>query len=202
VGRLVIWRGLHDEYIEAARIDLSPNGLGATGTQIGTDPLHYRLEYTLEADRDFITRHLSVEADGDGWSRSVQLAHDGSGRWELQARNDGDVDLPPPGGTTTSLNDARDCDLGFSPVTNLMPIRRHALHQRLGSVDLLAAWVSVPDLGIVAYRQRYESVSVDAAGAVVRFTSLDTHEGFTSELELDRDGLVLLYPGLARRAGR
>jgi hypothetical protein len=35
----------------------------------------------------------------------------------------------------------------------------------------------------------------------VRFTSLGIHEGFTSELQLDRDGLVLVYPELARRVG-
>jgi hypothetical protein len=82
-----------------------------------------------------------------------------------------------------------------------MPIRRHAIHERRASVELVVAWVSVPDLGVVAYSQRYEHVRSNATGAVVRFTSLSVHDGFMSDLELDRDGLVLVYPQLACRIG-
>ena len=53
----------------------------------------------------------------------------------------------------------------------------------------------MPDLSLHASRQRYEHVRP----GVVRFTDLGLHEGFTAELELDADGLVLLYPELARR---
>jgi uncharacterized protein len=77
----------------------------------------------------------------------------------------------------------------------LMPVRRHSLHERDGVTEILAAWVSVPDLTLRASRQRYEHVRP----GVVRFTDLDVHEGFTAELELDADGLVLIYPELARR---
>ena len=99
------------------------------------------------------------------------------------------------GATAPELDGALDCDLGLSPLTNLMPIRRHALHQREGVAEILAAWVSVPDLSLHASRQRYEHVRT----GVVRFTDLGVHDGFSAELELDADGLVLLYPELARR---
>lgn len=197
----MIWRGLDQWLTEAATIHLDATGLRATGTQLGTVPMTYRLDYTLDAAQDFVTRSLSVEISGEGWSRGVRLAHDGTGGWHCESKSHGDVDLPAPGGDMKALADARDCDLGFSPLTNLMPIRRHALHTRPGSVDLLVAWVSVPDLGVVAYPQRYEQIRADAVGAVVRFTSRGVHEGFTSELELDRDGFVLVYPHLARRVG-
>jgi hypothetical protein len=36
---------------------------------------------------------------------------------------------------------------------------------------------------------------------VVRFASLGIDEGFVADLELDRDGLVVSYPQLARRVG-
>jgi len=57
----------------------------------------------------------------------------------------------------------------------------------------------VPDLGLHASRQRYEHVRGGSHGAVVRYLDVGAHAGFTSELEVDGDGLVRLYPGLARR---
>jgi hypothetical protein len=36
---------------------------------------------------------------------------------------------------------------------------------------------------------------------VVRYVDVGAHAGFTSDLEVDGDGLVRLYPGLARRVG-
>ncbi len=61
------------------------------------------------------------------------------------------------------------------------------------------AWVSVPDLGLHASPQRYEHLRREANEAVVRYIDLGTDRGFTSELVLDHDGLVLVYPQLARR---
>ena len=80
-----------------------------------------------------------------------------------------------------------------TPLTNLMPIRRHALHERDEAHDFAMAWVSVPDLGIHRSPQRYEH----GRSGVVRFVSLDSD--FTAELELDADGFVVRYPRLAER---
>ncbi|CAN5355707.1 hypothetical protein BH20ACT9_BH20ACT9_00290 [soil metagenome] len=92
---------------------------------------------------------------------------------------------------------AVDCDLGYSPLTNLLPVRRHGLHERPGGADFVMAWVSVPDLGMHPSQQRYEHVRRQAGGATVRYVG--AHRGFTGDLELDEDGLVLVYPHLARR---
>jgi hypothetical protein len=61
------------------------------------------------------------------------------------------------------------------------------------------AWVSVPDLELLASPQRYEHVRTGGPGAIVRFLDRGLFDGFTAELPLDRDGLVIDYPGLARR---
>jgi hypothetical protein len=87
----------------------------------------------------------------------------------------------------------RDCDLALSPLTNAMPILRHGLHEQPGAVDFTMAWVDVPSLTVHESRQRYEHV----APGVVRYVD----DSFTAELELDRDGLVVRYPGLAARVG-
>ena len=199
MARLLLWSALDGWRAEVASVDLSAEGVRATGTQLGIDPLAYRLDYRLDASEGFVTRSLDADVTGEGWSRRLRLSHDGDGGWECEADGEGDVDLPAPGGDVGPLGDALDCDLGLSPLTNVMPIRRHALHEQDESMDFVMAWVSVPDLGLHSYPQRYEHVRRDAGGAVVRFVDKGLSPGFVSELVLDRDGLVLLYPELARR---
>jgi hypothetical protein len=196
--RLLLWRGLDEWRAEAACVELDDRGLRATGTQLGVDPLPYRLDYELDASDGFVTQTLEVEATGGGWTRSLRLERDG-GAWRCEAEEDGEAPLPPAGGPVDGLQDALDCDLGFSPLTNMMPIRRHALHEGPGSADFVMAWVAVPDLSLHASAQRYEHVCTMDDGAIVRFVDRGLFEGFTAELELDADALVRVYPGLARR---
>jgi hypothetical protein len=177
--RLPIWEGVDDWRAEVARVDLHAGGIQATGTQIGAG---YRLDYELDASAGWITRHLRVSVTAPDSERAVLLEHDGEGEW----LHDGE---PGP-----ALTGALDCDLGLSPLTNLMPVRRHDLHEQAGAAEISTAWVSVPDLSVHVSRQRYDHVRP----GVVRFTDLGLHEGFSADLELDADGLVLLYPELAR----
>ena len=89
---------------------------------------------------------------------------------------------------------ALDCDLGFSPLTNTMPILRHGLHRGGAPVDLIMAWVSVPDLAVHPMRQRYTPLRAGADRALIRYEHADS--SFTADLTFDRDGLVLHYPKL------
>ena len=198
-ARLVLWSGLDEWRTEAAWVDPTADGITATGTQVGTDPVPYRVDYELDAPERFVTRRFEVRAAGTGWSRRIELTHDGTGMWTCAAEHDGAVDLPRPGGDAETLRGALDCDLGLSPLTNYMPVRRHALHERAGEADFVVAWVSVPDLEVFASAQRYEHVRRGESTSVVRFVDRGRFAGFTAELELDPDGLVIVYPGLARR---
>jgi len=78
-----------------------------------------------------------------------------------------------------------------------MPIARSGLADRPGAEDFLMAWISVPDLGVVASAQRYEHVRAGENGAFVRYVDRGLFLGFEAELALDPSGLVRLYPGLA-----
>jgi uncharacterized protein len=170
------WNGELEWRQEVCELQLRADGLAATGAQVGSDPSPYRAVYELEARKAWVTRRLRVEVAGVG---SLELRHDGKGTW-AGVENAAD------------LEGALDCDLAFSPLTNLMPVRRHRLHQEPGAVDFAMAWVSLPDLKVHRSQQRYEHL----APGRVRFSDDD---GFTAELELDEDGLVVVYPGLARR---
>jgi hypothetical protein len=199
--RLVIWEGIDARRWEVARVDLAPQGVRADGTQVGIDPVPYRLDYRLDATSGFVTRELEVRVTGEGWSRRLHLEHDGRGIWHARVTAAGITprSLGPPGAGTAGLSEARDCDLGLSPLTNLLPVRRLDVLTGPGQAEIVTAWVAVPDLVLRPYRQRYEHVAVTARGAVVRFVDLGLSPGFTAELELDSDGLVEVYPRLARR---
>jgi hypothetical protein len=157
-------------------VQLRDDGLNAAGAQLGSTPTPYRAAYELEVRGDWATRRLRVEVGGVG---SLELRHDGKGTW---------AGVP----NAAELEGALDCDLAFSPLTNLMPIRRHRLHEQPGTVDFAMAWVSLPDLKVHRSGQRYEHLEPGR----VRFSDDD---GFTADLELDADGLVLTYPRLAHR---
>jgi hypothetical protein len=186
---------------EMASVELSADGLRARGSQLGRDPVPYRLDYELDATgTGFVTRSLSIDASGADWSRSLRLDRSDDGAWTIEAGDEGAPELPKAGGDPALLADALDCDLGFSPLTNAMPIRRHDLHRGPGEVDFLMAWVSVPDLSIEALAQRYTHLRLDPDGAVVRYESVENGDVvFSSDLELDTNGFVRLYPRLALR---
>jgi uncharacterized protein len=191
--RAVVW--LKDERAgcEFAEITLEPDRLTARGVAIGSSPIPYRLDYALETSAGFVTTLLDVSSQGAGWSRRLVLRGSGAGSWTIDADAYGHPDLTPPGGDSAALAGALDCDLGLSPVTNVMPILRHGLLSDGGPVELTAAWVSVPDLRVQPDGQRYTSVSEN----LVRYDALDG--SFSATISVDDDGLVVDYPGIAYR---
>jgi uncharacterized protein len=171
--------------VEFAEIELRRDSLTAHGVAIGTSPTPYRLDYTLETGTGWITSRLAVAARMEGRRRTLELRRDG--RWFTRYDDEDEQPLPE------SFDAALDCDLGLSPVTNLMPVLRHGIREGGGPVVLTTAWVSVPDLALTADEQRYSFVREGA----VRFEAVDG--SFTAELTLDDDGIVVDYPGIARR---
>jgi hypothetical protein len=194
--RFVIWTGVEEWLTETAAVELSEDGLSATGTQLGADPEPFRVDYRLDATDGFVTRALEATSTGEGWRRTLTLSHDGSGEWSAEVHDEGRVPGGAWDGSLPDLRQARDIDLQFSPLTNTMPIRRHGFADG-GSGDFVMAFVTTPSLVVEASRQRYEHVRETEAGAVVRYMSLDSD--FRADLELDAEGLVAFYPRLGRR---
>jgi uncharacterized protein len=138
-----------------------------------------------------------VSSRGEGWGRTLDLRRSTAGVWGVIANEEGDLDLPSAGGDPLSLTGSLDCDLGLSPVTNLMPVLRHDLLSGGGPVELTTAWVSVPDLGVRLDRQRYAFLRAGSDHRVIRYEATDGT--FAADITLDTDGIVIDYPGIARR---
>jgi uncharacterized protein len=196
VSRALVWQGVDAWRAEYADVWLRDDRLVARGVQVGVEPFPYEARYSLDTSPGYDTAHLSVNASGAGWSRHLDLRRDSAGVWDISVGRSGEVDLPDPGGNPAELDGARDCDLQSCPLTNTMPVLRERLREGGGAIDLTMAWVALPDLTVRRSGQRYEPID----SSRVRYVSLDSD--FTAELELDEDGLVVHYPGMAERVAK
>jgi hypothetical protein len=235
--RSLCWQRIDSTGIEHALFD-DRSGLYARGTVVGTAPLAYSGSYELLAGQDWATVRLTVNLEGAGWLRSLKLER-AAGRWHATAGEQGDLDAAlmheghpraelPGVENPDRLAGAIDVDLGYSPLTNTLPIRRLGLRaaaagtsqrspagdargagtsQRSPAGDARGAgtsqrspagtqqtvdvaWVLVPSLVVVPAKQTYTVV----APGTIRYSSGD----FAADLEVDGDGFVAHYPGLAR----
>jgi uncharacterized protein len=197
--RLLGWIGPKPVRIDVARVSLGDDRLSAHGSSTTDD---YSLTYRLATAPQWITRRLDVRVDGDGWWRQLMLQRDGDGRWSSRRREaTGDGEPVTTVAEHDGLTGALDCDLALCPLTNTMPVLRHGLigASRAGDhrqVELTMAWVSLPELDVVASAQRYESgVPVAAGGVQIRYQA----DSFVEHIEFDNDGLVVSYPSIGRR---
>jgi hypothetical protein len=179
-----MWQGAAVPSLEIAAIEEEDGCLSVRGTLVRASPEPCTVSYQLETTDEHVTVSLGVTAYGAGWSRSLELRRGAGGAWSSA-----------PGGRLPELDGALDCDIGFCCLTNTMPVLRHGLHSRVGTAELLVAWVSVPDLRVHADRQRYRHLARAGGGAVVRFES----GRYAADVEFDAAGYVVDYPGLARR---
>ena len=63
-------------------------------------------------------------------------------------------------------------------------------------------YIAVPQMQVEVTEQRYTCLEVTSSGSRYRYESLVNGVSlFTVELPVDRDGLVVDYPGLFRRVG-
>ena len=226
--RTVQWQGVDDPHrLDEAVVKLDRDRLSATGTSQTPD---YRLQWSLRTGAGWVTRSLDVQITAPTWSRRLALVRDAAGRWTSEGRADG-VPVTARGEVLTidgsnwdpesgllpgivdraSLFGADDCDLGLCPLTNTMPMLRSLLpgpgsnRTTAGpypgpELDFVMAWVEVPSLRVIRSQQVYQLRRIDVDGtSVVRYIGL--HRSFEGDLSVDRDGLVIDYPQLARRVG-
>jgi hypothetical protein len=167
--RRVLWQRSDVPGTEWCRLTMGPGGSSLAGTvTLAWEGAPWRIEYAIELDAAGRTRHLAVVADGV----DLILEADGHGRWTRH----GSVLIDDP--------DALDCDLGFSPSTNTLPIRRLGL--AVGETrEIAVAWVLFPSFEVVLGRQSYERL----AERTWRYRST----GFEADLTVDEDGLVDAY---------
>jgi hypothetical protein len=188
---LPVWRGLDAWRAEAASVAPIGTRLVANGNQLGIEPWPYRLVYDLRTREDYVTEELRVKAWSAGWDREIIVAREPEGRWtvDMAERGEGAPAWQEP--KVAELAHALDCDLGFSPLFNTLPVRRHRMHAGGESRDFVMTWISVPDLVVRRSDQRYTPLG----DGRVNFASGD----FSADIHFDDHGLVRLYEDFLER---
>lgn len=199
----LFWRRIDTAGAEHA-ICVERQGLRARGTALAATPVPYAGRYDILTDESWATTRCEVTVEGAGFLRSVRLER-AAGRWRVTANEQGNLDaallaaghpradqpgIEDPG----TLHAALDVDLGYSPLTNTLPIRRLNMLNNPGDRHTIdVAWVLLPSLEVVVSSQTYRATG----DGVVQFTS----GTFSADITVDERGYVRHYPGLADRAG-
>ena len=174
------WRRLDVPGREEARVDRTATGWRLTGELDVEEPsATARLSYEIDCDPEWRTRRAVIEGDVGGVPIRFAVAADGAGHWTRD-------DMPLP-----ELAGALDVDLGFTPATNTLPIRRLAL--AVGeSAPVRSAWLRFPELRLELLEQTYTREGEKR----FRYRALVDGEPFVARLDTDAFGRVLHYEGL------
>ena len=198
--RTVVWAWQERPGLDVVIVRQDDRGHVAVSGHVVTswDGRVLELRYRLACDPGWVFRRLTARVAFDGGVRQLNLRHDGEG-WMAN------------GVVRPDLVAAVDIDIMGTPLTNTLPIRR--VPWSLGaSHPFTMAYVQLPDLIVAPVRQRY--TALPAAGRFLYETLPSVagpadhpqlpgyhgvNDGFTAELQVDDDGLVVSYPPYWRR---
>ena len=166
------------------RLAVRDSGVVADGLVLGVaEGRPFRIAYDVRCDADWRVRAARVGVPGE--PPRVELLSDGEGNWKW-----------PDGRAVTYLEGCEYVDISGTPFTNTLPIRRLGLAPG-ESAEIAVAYFEGTELQPWPEPQRYTRLETGDGGETYRFVSLDG--GFTADLPVDQNGLVLDYPGLFRR---
>jgi hypothetical protein len=174
----ILWRRLDTPGHDACRLVEAAGGWRLDGAALFLHNGHVaRLSYEVTCDRLWRTERGTVR----GWlgEREIdhRIEHTAEGTWWIGARSVPDV------------GDCLDLDLGFTPSTNLLSVRRCALAVGTAT-DVPVAWLDVESGTLERLEQRYERRSEQT------YWYESPRFDYRALLEVDAVGFVRLYPEL------
>jgi uncharacterized protein len=168
-SHVVMWIAHQPVGNDACRFALNSRGLVIEGSSRTGD---MATRYRVRAENSGVTRRARIV------NRIEQhlIERNPDGRWVMDGQ-----EVPEVAG-------AVDIDLGFTPATNTLPIRRLGL--AIGqTAELTVAWFDPADRRLKPLRQTYRRRDADH----YRYSSPD--HGFAADLTVDHFGAVTHYPG-------
>ena len=174
MSRTVLWQCVAHPMLEFFQWTNDPEVV-LRGEVVGNiNGIPGRVRYRVRVGANHVTQGVRIHFWSDAGHRHLHLDRSQSDSWKVD------------GVMRPDLGDATDVDIGITPATNTLPLRRFGL--AVGeSRDLVAAWVQFPTLSVVAAHQRYTRTADDR----YRYQSLDS--GYQAELIVRGDGLVVKY---------
>jgi uncharacterized protein len=180
--RRYTWRRLDEtESDEHATLTIRDTGLSLVGTVIGAqDGIPSRVEYRVLTNGQGLTTAVHVRDLRGFMQRTLSIERTAKGVWTVDGAQD------------RRLKGCTDIDLGCTPSTNTLPLRR--LRLAVGaSQTVQAAWIRFPELTIEKSAQAYTRLDEQT----YRYESAT----YSAELVLDDDWVVAAYADVWRRTG-
>jgi hypothetical protein len=180
----ILWQRLDLPGHEAAMAVRAADGWQLSGVAVLAESKRpCRVDYVIECDVQWLTRRCSLRGHIGAKPVELDVVRLGSGEWTVG------------GESVPDLDGCDDIDLGFSPSTNLLPIRR--LDLAVGAkAAVRAAWIRFPNLTTEVLEQVYTRVGQD------RYVYESAGGAFRRELTVSDFGFVLEYPGIWRAEAR
>ena len=175
-----LWKRLVGTGLERFELLRDRSGWIQRGTILAaSEGAPFEARYEVRTDTAWNTRSVDVRLKGADGERSLRLLVE-NGRWYADGRE------------REAVRGCVDVDLGWSPATNTLPIRR--LRLAIGeSREVTAAWVRFPDLDLEPLPQEYQRLGERS----YRYAS--AHGAFVAQIDVDGDGLVVEYRGQWQR---
>jgi len=178
-----MWRKLDHPGHDGCRLFKLAGGWRLAGIAVFREtgrPCH--LQYDVTVDTAWRTRRADVAGYLGNKAIDVHIRAAGHGRWQVngEARN--------------RVAGCIDVDLGFTPATNMIVLRRLSL--RIGQrAEAPAAYLDFPRMRLVKLRQAYHRIgrrTYEYEAPTV---------GYAGTLHVSPSGAIVRYPGLFERVG-
>jgi len=180
----VFWKRLDLEGHDVCRLAETAGGLILKGHALfAHEDGPCSLAYEVDCDTGWRTRGARV----DGFCGTREL------RYRIERLADGQWLLN--GASQAEAAGLTDIDLGFTPATNLLPIRRFDLGVGTATPSP-AAYLAFPELRLSRLEQSYRRLDES------RYAYAAPIFGYDAILEVSPAGFVLDYPGLWTRVAR
>jgi uncharacterized protein len=175
---VLLWRRLDEPGHDACGLWPAANGWRLSGAAAFREAgLVCQLRYEVLADQAWRTRRATVSGTAGRHGVELRIASAARGGWALNG-------VAQPG-----LAGCVDVDLGFTPATNLLPIRRLAL--KIGQrAEAPAAYLEFPRLRLLVLPQVYRRVSA------TRYAYESPAHNYAATLQVTRIGAIADYPGV------
>jgi uncharacterized protein len=175
------WRKVDHLGSDCCRLFKLANGWRLSGAAVFWDagqPCHF--QYEVSTDTAWKTRGANVSGFLGRKAIDLRIRSDRADRWEVN------------GVSKKSVQGCIDLDLGFTPATNLIVLRRLSL--KVGQrAQAPAAYLRFPDMRFVLLPQSYFRIGP------TEYEYEAPTVGYSATLQVARSGAVIRYPGLFER---
>lgn len=170
----VLWSKVDGHGYEYCQLDGAPQTklFGQVVTMLDGRPCS--ATYTVLCALDGSTESVELKCRIAGEEKALSIRRKPDGTWQCN------------GDEMPHFQGLKDIDLGITPSTNTLPIRR--LHLRHGeSKELTAVWVRFPELSLAPLAQRYTCIDD------VTYLYESVQSGYQAQITVDEDSIVVSY---------